>query len=168
MQLKPEKQVPQQEANLTGIEFTIKGSDHDGKYVTFDKFPKPPSFKIKGHLYQVLIARDTRPLPFALTLEKFTETFHPGSNAAKGYRSDVIVGEGGRSWPATIQMNEPLRYKGYTVYQSSFDLSGQSAFTVLNVVENAGRLFPYISSLVIALGLIVHLVIGLKLKRSIT
>ena len=169
MQLKPVKQIAQQESNLTGIEFTINGTGkEDGHYVTFDKFPKPPTFKIDGHIYQILIARDTRPLPFMLTLEKFTESFHPGSETAKNYRSDVTVKDSGRSWPTAIQMNEPLRYKGYTIYQSSFDLSGQSAFTVLNVVENAGRLFPYISSLIIASGLILHLLIRLKVKRSIT
>jgi len=59
-------------------------------------------------------------------------------------------------------MNEPLRYRGYTLYQSSFDLSGDTPYTVLTVVENKGRIFPYIASLLIALGLIIHLALRIS------
>ncbi len=166
MHLTPAKQLAQNEANLTGIEFTIKGSDADGHYVTFDKFPKPPEFKIGGHIYKVMIAHATRELPFTLTLDKFTQGFYPGSETAKSYRSDVEVADGKNKWTTAIQMNAPLRYKGFTIYQSSFDVSGDKPFTILNVVENAGRLFPYISSLIIAAGLILHIVIRLRFKRS--
>lgn len=167
MMLKPAKQVPQNEENLTGIEFDIKGTKDDGKYVTFDKFPKPPEFNIDGHRYNIIITRASRELPFSLTLDKFTQGFYPGSTTAKSYRSDITVSDGTTSWPSIIEMNQPLRFKGYTVYQSSFDLSGGSVFTVLNVVENSGRLFPYVSSLIIGAGLILHILIRLRFKRSI-
>jgi hypothetical protein len=38
-------------------------------------------------------------------------------------------------------------------------VSGEKPYTILAVVENKGRLFPYISTLIIALGLILHLII---------
>jgi hypothetical protein len=59
-------------------------------------------------------------------------------------------------------MNEPMRHKGYTLYQSSFDLSGEKPFTVLHVVRNRGRIFPYAASLIMALGLILHLAIRIR------
>ena len=164
MGLKPAKQVSVNEENLTGIEFEILGTKDDGKYVTFDKFPKPPEFEIGGHHYKIQIARASRELPFSLKLEKFTQGLYPGSNNAKSYKSDVTVIDGATQWPSVIEMNEPLRYKGFTIYQSSFDLSGGTAFTVLNVVENSGRLFPYAASLIMTIGLILHLLIRLRKK----
>ena len=58
-------------------------------------------------------------------------------------------------------MNQPLRYKGYTFYQSSFFESSEGEMTVLAAVKNYGRLFPYISSIVMCFGLMVHLVLRL-------
>lgn len=166
MQLIPDRQLAQNEENLTGIEFSIEGTKEDGRYVTFDKFPKPPAFKINGDEYKIIITREPRELPFSIRLNKFTRGLYPGSETARSYRSDVEVIDGANIWPAVIEMNEPLRYKGYTFYQSSFDLSGDKAFTVLNVVENKGRIFPYIASLIMAAGLMLHLLIRLRLKRS--
>lgn len=63
---------------------------------------------------------------------------------AKAFTSQVTVmdQENNIQFPATIEMNEPLRYRGMTFYQSSFDLSGETPYTVLAVVENQGRIFP--------------------------
>ena len=59
-------------------------------------------------------------------------------------------------------MNAPLRHKGYTLYQASYaELDNGKEATVLAVVKNSGRLFPYISSIIMAVGLLVHLFINL-------
>ncbi|PZP57383.1 MAG: hypothetical protein DI586_00390 [Micavibrio aeruginosavorus] len=160
MQLVPARTLPKNEENLTGIAFTISGTSEDGRYVTFDKFPKPPVFNIGAHEYKIEITRQPRELPFSLKLEKFSLATHPGSDTAKAYRSEVRVIDGQEEWKYAIEMNEPMRYKGYTLYQSSFDLSGNKAFTVLNVVENSGRLFPYIASAIMAAGLVLHMLIA--------
>lgn len=167
MQLNPKPSDPQDEKNMTGVEFSVSGlaKDAENKYLTFDKFPKPPIIEVQNKTYMVAIERQTRTLPFSITLEKFKQDFHPGTDMASAYQSKVIVKDEGGSWPALIQMNEPLRYRGYTLYQSSFDVSGDKPYTILAVVENKGRIFPYISTVIIALGLILHLVIRLS-KRG--
>lgn len=162
MQLNPTIADPQNEQNLTGIEFTWAGK----KYLTFDKFPKPPQPEIDGHTYTVVMGRTERVLPFTIRLDKFERVLHPGTEMAKSYRSDVTIQDGATAWPATITMNEPLRYKGYTLYQSSFDLSGDKPFTVLSVVRNTGRAFPYIASLIMAVGLLLHVVIRLRRRET--
>lgn len=167
MQLIPSRNLPKNEENLTGIAFTVSGTKEDGRYVTFDKFPKPPILNIDGHEYKIEITRQPRELPFSLKLEKFSLSNHPGSDTAKSYRSDVEIIDDPNSWKYAIEMNEPLRYKGYTIYQSSFDLSGDKPFTVLNVVENSGRLFPYIASFIMAAGLILHLLISVFGKQRV-
>jgi len=45
-------------------------------------------------------------------------------------------------------MNKPLRYKGYTFFQSAYerDQSGEE-ITILAVVENKGRIFPYLGTI---------------------
>ena len=77
---------------------------------------------------------------------------------AKSYSSDVILIDGDISRPVLIQMNEPLRYMDYTFYQSSFNEGPNVDTTILAVVKNYGRLFPYISSLTISLGILVHMI----------
>jgi hypothetical protein len=168
MQLNVKAPDPQDERNMTGIEFTVSGAgpEIDGKYLTFDKFPKPPQITIKGKTYTIAIERAKRPLPFSITLQKFEQNFHPGTDMASAYKSTVTVTDGANTWPAFIEMNEPLRYRGYTLYQSSFDVSGEKPYTVLTVVENKGRIFPYLATLIIACGLILHLAIRLTQARG--
>ena len=60
-----------------------------------------------------------------------------------------------------IRMNEPLRHRGYTFYQASFTADDIGEATVLAVVRNSGRLFPYISSVIVCFGMLLHLFIRL-------
>ncbi len=160
--------LPAHEQNMTGVEFSISGIDpqQDGKYLTFDKFPKPPHFQIKDDNYTIEIVRETRALPFSVHLISFEQHLHPGTEMAKAYQSDVKVIDGKDEWPTRIEMNEPLRYKGYTLYQSSFDLSGETPYTVLNVVENKGQSFPYIATIIMTLGLILHMILRVRRPRD--
>ena len=166
MKLVDAKPLLSDEENLTGIEFEIRGADksQNGKYLTFDKFPKPPTLSINNKSYQIEIGRAERALPFTVTLTKFTQNLHPGTMMAKDYASDIIVHDGDKEWNTRIEMNEPLRHKGYTLYQSSFDLSGDKPFTVLNVVENKGQFFPYLATIIMTLGLILHMVLRREAK----
>lgn len=104
-------------------------------------------------------------LPFTIELTDFRKTDHPGTDMAKSYESDIIVHDGNISWPVRIRMNEPLRYKGYTFYQSSFGQNPDGAeVTVLDVVRNTGRTFPYVSGFVIFTGLLLHT--GIRIRKS--
>ena len=168
MQLIDAKPLPEHEQNLTGVEFEIAGIDEkqNGKYLTFDKFPKPPTFVINDKKYTIEMGREERPLPFEITLDKFEQKLHPGTALAREYNSDITIHDGGTKWTARIEMNEPLRHKGYTLYQSSFDLSGDKPFTVLSVVENKGQIFPYIATIIMTLGLILHMMLRRSRKKD--
>ena len=63
-----------------------------------------------------------------------------------------------------IKMNEPLRYKGHTFYQASFIEGKLNDTSVLAVVKNYGRLFPYISSIIMCFGLLVHMILKVSLR----
>lgn len=64
-------------------------------------------------------------LPFSIFLKKFTIDFY-STGMPKLFASDVIVTDHqtGKSFPATVKVNEPLIYKGVAVYQSSFEDGG--------------------------------------------
>jgi len=64
-------------------------------------------------------------LPFTIELKKFTIDFY-STGMPKLFASDVIIRdhETGKTFPATIEVNKPLLYKGLAVYQSSFEDGG--------------------------------------------
>jgi cytochrome c biogenesis protein len=64
-------------------------------------------------------------LPFTIQLKKFIVE-HYSTGMPKLFASEVIVRDNdtGKSFPATIKVNEPLIHKGIAVYQSSFDDGG--------------------------------------------
>lgn len=68
-----------------------------------------------------------QPLPFTLTLKKFLVDYYSTGMPSR-FASEVVVmdPDTGRTFDATIEVNEPLRYKGVTVYQSSFDDGGST------------------------------------------
>ncbi|GAB2892652.1 cytochrome c biogenesis protein ResB [Paralcaligenes sp. KSB-10] len=66
-----------------------------------------------------------QPLPFVLKLKKFVVDYY-STGMPSSFKSDVEVTDPatGKKFDRTIEVNEPLRYKGVTVYQSSFDDGG--------------------------------------------
>jgi len=66
-----------------------------------------------------------QPLPFSIKLNKFIVDYYSTGMPSR-FASEVLVtdSETGQSFEQTIEVNEPLRFKGVTVYQSSFDDGG--------------------------------------------
>ncbi|OWW19435.1 cytochrome c biogenesis protein ResB [Noviherbaspirillum denitrificans] len=64
-------------------------------------------------------------LPFSIQLKKFIIE-HYSTGMPKLFASEVVVrdSETGKTFEATIKVNQPLIYKGIAVYQSSFDDGG--------------------------------------------
>ena len=52
-------------------------------------------------------------------------------------------------------MNNPLRYAGETFYQSSFE-PGKN-LTILQVVRNGGWMIPYLSCMIVGVGMTLHM-----------
>ena len=145
------------EETLQGIDFTIKGSKkQDGKYLTFEGFPKPLTITSGDNRYTILIERHRTTLPFSLTLTQFDKEYYTGTRRAKNYTSHISINDSNTEFKTIITMNDPFRYGGYSFYQSSF-IGDETS--VLAVVENRAYVFPYIASLMITIGLLLHLVI---------
>ncbi len=156
------------EANLSGITFSVFGApdNQDGIWAVMEEIPHRPVVMFDDINYSFHIGRAQRTLPFTVELVDFRRELHPGTDVARGFASDVIVHDGAVEWPVTIRMNEPLRYKGYTFYQASFAIRPDGEYSVLSVVENKGRVFPYIASALLFIGLLLHLVIRMNAGRK--
>lgn len=148
------------EENIAGLSLLIK--DKEGNEIAnttlFEGYTKPVFFTVDNVSYFLTFGRAIRFLPFSVALEKFTISKYSGTNQAREYSSEIQITDASVSWLATITMNEPVRYRGYTLYQASFDETEQGQATVLSVVENKGRIFPYIALIICAIGLIMHVI----------
>lgn len=147
------------EANQFGATLSVEGTgdNQDGIYIAFEVAPHQPSITIGEDHYIIAARKAQRPLPFTVRLDSFQKYSYPGTDMASEYESVVTIIDGELQWQSPIRMNEPLRYKGYTLYQSAFIEAGGETFSVLAVVKNAGRVFPYIASIVMCIGLLIHL-----------
>lgn len=91
-------------------------------------------------------------LGFKLELVNFEVSRYQGTMRAMAYESIVKLPEGVEH---KISMNEPLKYKGLTVYQASFqEEEGQPVASIFSVNQDPGRFLKYLGSLVISLGIV--------------
>ncbi|MFM9024724.1 MAG: cytochrome c biogenesis protein ResB [Planctomycetaceae bacterium] len=101
--------------------------------------------------------------PFTLTLDDVRRIDYSASETPRDYSSYVTFTDPrtGARQERRIWMNNPVRYRGETFYQSSYstvDLGGAAAaeMTGLQVVENAGWLIPYVACVLAFWGMLAH------------
>ncbi len=156
--------------NRPGIIFQVSGSftDSDGVYGLIFGQSVPASLSINGKQYVMNIQKKKTYLPFSIELIDFKRVMHPGTQVAKSYSSRINLIEDNIPRSVLIEMNKPLRHKGYTFFQASFIEGLDNEATVLAAVHNYGRLFPYISSIIMSIGLLLHLLTNLPplLKKN--
>ncbi len=111
------------------------------------------SFGIDGKEYFIYYGRKIIELPFAVELKSFSKIDYPGTRTPKEFESHVQVS--GQFVPVTVSMNEPLHFKGYTLYQASYEPMPDGKFaSVFSVNYDPGRPFKYAGGIVLALGII--------------
>ncbi|MEN0058752.1 MAG: cytochrome c biogenesis protein ResB [Bdellovibrio sp.] len=91
-------------------------------------------------------------LGFPVKLKNFAVTHYQGTMRAMAYESVVEVPDLGEH---VISMNEPMKYKGLTFYQASFqEENGQPVASILSVNQDPGRFLKYLGSLILSLGIV--------------
>ncbi len=77
----------------------------------------------------------------------------------KDYKSKLVVTRNGEQIARkTIEVNSPLHHGGYHFYQYDYDQAGGN-YTVLAVVSDSGLWAIYAGFIILAVGLVVHLII---------
>ncbi len=165
------------EKNRPGIIYEIIASgdiDIDGVYILFMGQPVPQviegfeDLEFRQRLFEFKLRPYRTYLPFEIELIDFKKEMHPGTDVAKSYSSDVNLIEDGISRKTLIEMNAPLRHYDYTFYQASFIEENGMQTSVLATVKNYGRLFPYISTIIMCIGILFHMLIMVsrRFKKS--
>jgi cytochrome c biogenesis protein len=80
-------------------------------------------------------------LDFAIRCDEFSVSHYP-SGRPKEYRSDIAIIENGQVVRQhRLRVNDPLRYKGINIFQSSYGQTAASAFTIVFTEAESGMRF---------------------------
>jgi len=105
--------------------------------------------------FRLLYGANTLETPFHVKLRDFQLEKYPGSESAASYASEVTVISPEKTFDYRIYMNHILDYKGYKLFQSSYDISGEKEETHLSVNHDYwGTLITYIGYFLLYFGLI--------------
>ncbi len=138
------------------LTFTTKDGKDLGTYLLSLRL-NPQTVQVGDKTYKVALRFKQSYLPFSIKLNEFRFDRWEGTQKARNFSSNVDVIDPG-SAPRNnvlIRMNDPLRHGGETFYQQSFDEKTEQT-TVLQVVRNPGWLLPYLSCILVALGMMIH------------
>ncbi len=172
--LQPVKAELEQEKNTDGCYVKAKlkdGSEQEGILWRFAA--EPLSVTAGDEVWGVSLTRRIWTLPFAIRLDDFKREVHPGTERARKFTSDITVIEDGSEKKKIVTMNEPLRSRGYAIFQQSFDM-GQNAdgsireSSQFQIARNPSDHWPLISCITATIGLLIHMVWQLVrfLRRS--
>ncbi len=143
----------------------VAGGRSFGIWLVSTDLGAPQGFTYEGRSYRLLVRSRRIYLPYAITLKKFSHDVYPGTDIPKNFSSLIHLSNpnSGEERDVLIYMNQPLRYDGKAFYQASFGKG--DTLSVLQVVGNPGWLIPYISCVLVTIGLLLHF--GITLRRSI-
>jgi hypothetical protein len=160
-QRKPDKEVTR---NAPAVIFTLQEAGKDGKDILLYGLEQVPLITtLDGKKVMIQLRLKHYPLGFSLKLTDFVKVVHPGTDVPASFESyaDMNLGDGS-SRPVKIWMNNPLRHDGYTFFQASYaQAPGMVEKSTFAVVTNPGRLLPYISSLLVFGGMLLHFLLRL-------
>jgi hypothetical protein len=116
----------------------------------------PQTFSVDGADYRLEMRLKRYYYPFTLTLKQFTHDIYPGTDIPKNFASKVWLSNPDKkeNREALIYMNHPLRYDRSTFYQASFGEGDK--VSVLQVVHNPASITPYLSCIIVVLGLLIQ------------
>ena len=140
----------------------VAGGRSYGTWLVSQGLGAPQSFTHEGRTYQLAMRHRRQYLPYTVTLKKFSHDKYAGTEIPKNFSSLVFLSNPrtGEARDVLISMNQPMRYDGKAFYQASFGKG--DTLSILQVVENPGWLIPYISCVLVGVGLIVHFTVSLR------
>ncbi len=120
-----------------------------------ERFP-PQMVQLGDQSWEIALRFTRYYHPFEVELIDFKHDKYPGTEIPFNYSSEVMVhhNDSTKNQKALIYMNHPLRYEGLTFYQASF--ANNDKTSIFQVVRNPGWILPYVSVLLMGLGMIVQ------------
>lgn len=120
-----------------------------------ERFP-PQIVSLGEQSWEIALRFKRHYYPFEFELLDFKHDKYPGTEIPYNFSSEVMVHhqDPSKDQKALIYMNHPLRYEGLTFYQASF--ANQDTTSIFQVVRNPGWILPYVSVLLMGLGMCVQ------------
>lgn len=121
-----------------------------------ERYP-PQMVRHDGESWEIALRYKRHYHPFDVELLDFSHDRYPGTDIPFNFSSEVRIHhheDPSKDRKALIYMNHPLRYEGLTFYQASF--ANQDQTSIFQVVRNPGWLLPYVSVLLMGLGMMVQ------------
>ena len=120
---------------------------------------------VDGKTYDVSLRFKRLYKPYTMTLEDVRKDDYVGTDTPRNYSSDVtmVSEEHGIDSKFHIWMNNPLRALGETFYQSNYFREPGTGVesTTLAVVTNTGWMIPYVSCMIVAVGMLAQFLLTL-------
>lgn len=133
--------------------------------LTFGKVEE--QVKVGDKTYDVSLRFERNYKPYSVHLVDLHKDDYIGTTTVRNYASDIRLVDNSRHVDRnlSIWMNNPLRFAGETFYQSNYHLDPKTGTetTTLQVVQNNGWMIPYVSCMIVVVGLLAQF--GLTLSR---
>ncbi len=111
---------------------------------------------VGGSDYHVLYGLKTKPLGFQIELQDFMIETDPGTDKPASFKSLVKLKDAsaGIERDQLIQMNQPLKYRGFKVYQSAYQQTpGEADISIFTVARDPGNGLKYAGAIIMIAGI---------------
>lgn len=123
--------------------------------------PEKLTVQWEGKSYLIDLCKKAWVLPFDVELADFRAKYYPGTRTPESFESDVVRRDDTGAKPTLIKMNQPLRYDGYTLFQTNYGPQQGNPtrmFSVFEVVKNPSDQWPLYALYVSSAGLLIHFI----------
>ncbi len=175
--LKPRPYAMERERNLAGCYARVRPRDGSPEqfaalwgadFRPWDETRYPMTVTVGEQTWGLDLRRVTWDLPFAVRLDKFQKSDHPGTMTPRDFSSWITVLEDGQPpRDVHIYMNHPLRKDGYVFFQTNWGpqpgsrSSGPPWYSVFEVARNPSDAWPKYASYVVGAGFLLHFLLKL-------
>lgn len=121
-------------------------------------FNHPLTFSVGGELFGIEMPNEIWKMPYEIKLINSRGEFYPGTERPSHYSSDIVWKDSkGVEKKSLIEMNKPLRHKGYTLYQASWTPPTNGIqYSGFVIVTNPSDEWPVYCLAISAFGLCFH------------
>lgn len=128
----------------------------------------PASVRLGDRTYELRFEYEQCDLGFTLTLDKFTVGTYPGTGRPRSFESQVRIVDDrtSRELGGVISMNAPLKYGGFTLYQSGYRQAKEGTSSTLSVARDPGMPIVFAGYGLAIIGMIVVLATRITVYRQ--
>lgn len=125
----------------------------------------PDTFKVGDKEYAIELRYKRTYKPYVIEVKEVRKDDYLAGDTPRNYSSllHVVDKTRGIDREEPIKMNSPMRFAGETFYQSGYNVVDGKKMTTISVVENHGWMLPYVSCMIVAIGMLAQF--GITLSR---